>query len=144
MTSFNVPTTSELFTLVYNTVLSKVGHHQNPNYFLAYSKNLFSFIHFTAGQPICLQGTQPQNMIQIFALTTNSRVNLSVYMMVFHCLFLNSDCRNITTTINACLLRIKGFTVLLLRSVLSSQIWKGMATCKASGRVLLGRVVSVP
>lgn len=57
---------------------------------------------------------------------------------------LNSDCRNITTTINACLLRIKGFTVLLLRSVLSSQIWKGMATCKASGRVLLGRVVSVP
>lgn len=103
-----------------------------------------SLVLFILQQPICLPGTQPQNMIQIFALTTNSRVNLSVYMMVFHCLFLNSDCRNITTTINACLLRIKGFTVLLLRSVLSSQIWKGMATCKASGRVLLGRVVSVP
>lgn len=70
----------------------------------------------------------------------------SIYLSIwwYFTVSLNSDCRNITTTINACLLRIKGFTVLLLRSVLSSQIWKGMATCKASGRVLLGRVVSVP
>lgn len=70
----------------------------------------------------------------------------SIYLSIwwYFTVSLNSDCRNITTTINACLLRIKGFTVLLLRSILSSQIWKGMATCKASGRVLLGRVVSVP
>lgn len=70
----------------------------------------------------------------------------SIYLSIwwYFTVSLNSDCRNITTTINACHLRIKGFTVLLLRSVLSSQIWKGMATCKASGRVLLGRVVSVP
>lgn len=70
----------------------------------------------------------------------------SIYLSIwwYFTVSLNSDCRNITTTLNACLLRIKGFTVLLLRSILSSQIWKGMATCKASGRVLLGRVVSVP
>lgn len=70
----------------------------------------------------------------------------SIYLSIwwYFTVSLNSDCRNITTTINACLLRIKGFTVLLLRSVLSSQIWKGMATCKARGRVLLERVVSVP